>query len=377
MILKKSTESHTGGLTKWQNHYTIPAYIRWTTAFGVIAIRLLQMANGKMSKRQRIQTGSTSKHQRQPNCGSWKCIFKIGCIQQIKYLVKISCHPVITGKFFHVISSLILRNGHDIITMPAPLWVGGKLFACKLWSAVRQGAFLMKWKIFCWRFVWCTPCTHRAWWDQGKSSQGGKGWDQGVCSIQGLEPQWVHYNSYTWSDEPCGHLKPNSTCRSFFIEIGDRCGYWLIPHDVGWSKKWRKYEIGVWLYTEIKVKRFQIWTRKSRKICNKLAFLAFSILLVFANELLLFLDRYPRIVRLPSSPPNRYWTNTYFFSGGFAVKCSLWSTTEKRRLGSDPETALFLYFCSVLKLYNRVIGEYVYQWNATVFSFLWYNANIP
>lgn len=23
------------------------------------------------------------------------------------------------------------------------------------------------------------------------------------------------------------------------------------------------------------------------------------------------------------SPPNRYWTNTYFFSGGFAVKCSL------------------------------------------------------
>ena len=24
-----------------------------------------------------------------------------------------------------------------------------------------------------------------------------------------------------------------------------------------------------------------------------------------------------------SSPPNRYWTNTYFFSGGFAVKCSL------------------------------------------------------
>ena len=24
-----------------------------------------------------------------------------------------------------------------------------------------------------------------------------------------------------------------------------------------------------------------------------------------------------------SAPPNRYWTNTYFFSGGFAVKCSL------------------------------------------------------
>ena len=23
------------------------------------------------------------------------------------------------------------------------------------------------------------------------------------------------------------------------------------------------------------------------------------------------------------APPNRYWTNTYFFSGGFAVKCSL------------------------------------------------------
>ena len=23
------------------------------------------------------------------------------------------------------------------------------------------------------------------------------------------------------------------------------------------------------------------------------------------------------------SPPNRYWTNTYFFSDGFAVKCSL------------------------------------------------------
>ena len=28
-------------------------------------------------------------------------------------------------------------------------------------------------------------------------------------------------------------------------------------------------------------------------------------------------------VRIPSGPPNRYWTNTYFFSGGFAVKCSL------------------------------------------------------
>ena len=24
-----------------------------------------------------------------------------------------------------------------------------------------------------------------------------------------------------------------------------------------------------------------------------------------------------------SSPPNRYWTNTYFFSGGFAVKVML------------------------------------------------------
>ena len=23
------------------------------------------------------------------------------------------------------------------------------------------------------------------------------------------------------------------------------------------------------------------------------------------------------------SPPNRYWTNTYFFSGGFAAKCLL------------------------------------------------------
>ena len=44
------------------------------------------------------------------------------------------------------------------------------------------------------------------------------------------------------------------------------------------------------------------------------------------------------------SPPNKVRTNTYFFSGGFAVKCSLCSATEKRRLGSDPETALFLYF---------------------------------
>ena len=25
----------------------------------------------------------------------------------------------------------------------------------------------------------------------------------------------------------------------------------------------------------------------------------------------------------PSGPPNVYWTNTYFFSGGFAVKVSL------------------------------------------------------
>nr|DAH06410.1 MAG TPA: hypothetical protein [Caudoviricetes sp.] len=24
-----------------------------------------------------------------------------------------------------------------------------------------------------------------------------------------------------------------------------------------------------------------------------------------------------------SSPPNKYWMNTYFFSGGFAVKCVL------------------------------------------------------
>ncbi len=63
-----------------------------------------------------------------------------------------------------------------------------------------------------------------------------------------------------------------------------------------------------------------------------------------------FASRRPR-VRIPSGPPNRYWTNTYFFSGGFAVKCSLWSATEKHRLGSDPETALFLYFWSVLKLY--------------------------
>ena len=29
-------------------------------------------------------------------------------------------------------------------------------------------------------------------------------------------------------------------------------------------------------------------------------------------------------VRIPSGPPNRYWTNTYFYSGGFAVKVSLW-----------------------------------------------------
>ena len=44
------------------------------------------------------------------------------------------------------------------------------------------------------------------------------------------------------------------------------------------------------------------------------------------------------------SPPNKVRTNTYFFSSGFAVKCSLCSATEKRRLGSDSETALFLYF---------------------------------
>ena len=41
------------------------------------------------------------------------------------------------------------------------------------------------------------------------------------------------------------------------------------------------------------------------------------------------------------APSNRDWTNTYFFSGGFAVKCSLWSAAEKRRLGSDSGTALF------------------------------------
>ena len=30
------------------------------------------------------------------------------------------------------------------------------------------------------------------------------------------------------------------------------------------------------------------------------------------------------IIRVyPSPPPNVYWTNTYFFSGGFAVKVSL------------------------------------------------------
>ena len=28
-------------------------------------------------------------------------------------------------------------------------------------------------------------------------------------------------------------------------------------------------------------------------------------------------------VRSPSGPPNVYWTNTYFFSGGFAVKVML------------------------------------------------------
>jgi hypothetical protein len=43
------------------------------------------------------------------------------------------------------------------------------------------------------------------------------------------------------------------------------------------------------------------------------------------------------------SLPNRYWTNTYFFSGGFAVKVMLWYETKKRRLGSDPETTLFCY----------------------------------
>ena len=26
---------------------------------------------------------------------------------------------------------------------------------------------------------------------------------------------------------------------------------------------------------------------------------------------------------LHSAPPNKYWMNTYFFSGGFAVKCVL------------------------------------------------------
>lgn len=31
----------------------------------------------------------------------------------------------------------------------------------------------------------------------------------------------------------------------------------------------------------------------------------------------------PLAGEIPSGPPNRYWTNTYFFSGGFAVKCSL------------------------------------------------------
>ena len=61
-------------------------------------------------------------------------------------------------------------------------------------------------------------------------------------------------------------------------------------------------------------------------------------------------------VRLSSPPPNRYWTNTHFFSGVFAVKCSLWSTTEKRRLGSVSETA-FSVFRSILKLYNRIIMD--------------------
>ena len=28
-------------------------------------------------------------------------------------------------------------------------------------------------------------------------------------------------------------------------------------------------------------------------------------------------------VRSPYGPPNEYWTNTYFFSGGFAVRCVL------------------------------------------------------
>ena len=47
-------------------------------------------------------------------------------------------------------------------------------------------------------------------------------------------------------------------------------------------------------------------------------------------------------VRIPSGPPNKVRTNTYFFSGGFAVQCSLWSATEKRRLGEWSRDGAFL-----------------------------------
>ena len=57
-----------------------------------------------------------------------------------------------------------------------------------------------------------------------------------------------------------------------------------------------------------------------------------------------------------SPTTNKVRTNTYFFSGGFAVKCSLWSATEKRRLGSDSETALFCY------LHIRFLLFLLLQW---------------
>ena len=47
--------------------------------------------------------------------------------------------------------------------------------------------------------------------------------------------------------------------------------------------------------------------------------------------------------RLPSGPPNNNQTNTYFFSGGFAVKGSLWYEQKNAILDESLRWRFLLY----------------------------------
>ena len=59
------------------------------------------------------------------------------------------------------------------------------------------------------------------------------------------------------------------------------------------------------------------------------------------------------------TPPYRYWTNTFFFSGGFAVKCRLQYKAEKNQ--SHKDFGSFLFDLDEKKVYIEIVAKMCYN----------------